>query len=66
VDSPTNIYATYTPANLPAGATWPFDGGQPNFILLNFAVGGNYPGSPNASTPFPSEFVIDYVRIFTN
>lgn len=34
------------------------------FLLLNLAVGGNWPGYPNASTVFPAEYVIDYVRIY--
>ena len=62
VDSTTNVYATFTPANFPG--TWPFDQG-PEFILLNLAVGGDWPGAPNASTPFPSEMQVDYVRIYT-
>ncbi|MGA7158142.1 MAG: chitobiase/beta-hexosaminidase C-terminal domain-containing protein [Acidobacteriaceae bacterium] len=68
IDDPTNIYATYTPSSLSGipGATWPFDGGQSNFIILNLAVGGSYPGSPTATTPFPSEMLVDYVRIYTN
>lgn len=66
VDDPTNIYATFTPSSLPSGASWPFDGGQANFILLNFAIGGSYPGNPTANTPFPAEFLIDYVRLYSN
>jgi beta-glucanase (GH16 family) len=68
VDDPTHPYVTYTPASLNglSGAVWPFDAGQSNFILLNLAVGGSWPGSPNASTPFPSEMVVDYVRVYTN
>ena len=68
VDDPTNIYATYTPSSLSgiSGATWPFDGGQSNFIILNLAVGGDYPGSPTSATPFPSEMLVDYVRLYTN
>jgi beta-glucanase (GH16 family) len=68
VDDPTNIYATYTPSSLSsiAGATWPFDGGQSNFIILNLAVGGDYPGAPISTTPFPSEMLVDYVRLYTN
>lgn len=66
VDDPTNPYVTYTPSNLPAGGVWPFDTGQSNFILLNLAIGGDWPGSPNSSTPFPSEMLVDYVRIYTN
>lgn len=68
VDDPANIYATYTPASLDglSGAVWPFDSGQSNFILLNLAIGGNFPGPPESSTPFPSEMLVDYVRIYTN
>jgi len=67
VDDPSSPYATFTPtsvANFP-GSAWPFDTG-PSFILLNLAIGGNYPGSPNSSTPFPSQTLVDYVRIYTN
>ena len=68
VDDPTHPYVTYTTSSISglAGAVWPFDAGQSNFILLNLAVGGNFPGSPNAGTPFPSEMLIDYVRLYTN
>ncbi len=34
------------------------------YILLNVAVGGNWPGSPNDSTVFPQEMKVDYVRVF--
>ena len=34
------------------------------YILLNLAVGGNLPGNPDATTVFPQEFVIDYVRVY--
>jgi len=68
IDTPARPYATYTPASLASlpGAVWPFDDGQSNFILLNLAVGGDWPGPPNATTIFPSEFVVDYVRIYAN
>jgi beta-glucanase (GH16 family) len=45
------------------GGDWPFDHTQ-MFIILNLAVGGNWPGNPDGSTQFPQEFVIDYVRVF--
>ncbi|MBN1410560.1 MAG: family 16 glycosylhydrolase [Spirochaetales bacterium] len=32
------------------------------FIILNLAVGGNWPGSPNSSTAFPAVYQIDWVR----
>jgi beta-glucanase (GH16 family) len=68
VDDPTHPYVTYTTSSLTglAGAVWPFDGGQANFIILNLAVGGDWPGSPNATTPFPSQMLVDYVRVYTN
>jgi beta-glucanase (GH16 family) len=68
VDNPTQPYAVYTPSNLSnlSGAVWPFDAGQSNFIILNLAIGGDYPGSPDSTTPFPSEMLVDYVRIYTN
>lgn len=34
-----------------SGGHWPFD--QPMFLLLNLAIGGSWPGSPDASTSFP-------------
>ncbi|MGN8771086.1 RICIN domain-containing protein [Paenibacillus barengoltzii] len=37
---------------------------KPFFILLNLAVGGNWPGSPNGSTPFPAQMLVDYVRVY--
>jgi beta-glucanase (GH16 family) len=69
VDNPNPpYYANYTPSSLSGlnGAVWPFDGGQSNFIILNLAIGGSWPGPPDSSTPFPSEMLIDYVRVYTN
>lgn len=56
------IYHTLTPANLPAGAPWVFDD-TPFFLLLNLAVGGKWPGYPDATTQFPQEYRVDYVRV---
>ncbi len=69
VDDPTHPYVTYTTASLTPlndGAVWPFDAGQSNFIILNLAIGGSWPGPPDSSTPFPSEMLVDYVRVYTN
>jgi beta-glucanase (GH16 family) len=63
VDDPANIYATFNSSNF--NGPWPFDQG-PMFIILNLAVGGDWPGSPNATTVFPSSMLVDYVRIYTN
>ena len=61
VDS--NLYATFTESQWPAGGTWVFD--HPFFIILNVAVGGNWPGSPDSSTVFPRHLLVDYVRVYT-
>ena len=68
VDDPSQPYVTYTTSSIQGfnGAVWPFDAGQSNFIILNLAIGGDWPGPPNGSTPFPSEMLIDYVRVYTN
>jgi beta-glucanase (GH16 family) len=55
-------YFTVTPANLPAGAPWVFT--HPQYLLLNVAVGGNWPGNPDATTTFPQRMLVDYVRVY--
>ncbi len=62
-DDPSHIYATYTQDMLPPGAVWPFDSGK-QFLLLNLAIGGDWPGSPDATTRFPAEMLVDYVRVY--
>lgn len=57
------VFHTVTPANLPVGATWVFNN-NPHFLLLNLAVGGQWPGNPDGTTVFPQEFRIDYVRVY--
>ena len=34
------------------------------FFIFNVAVGGNWPGSPDASTIFPQTMIVDYIRVF--
>jgi beta-glucanase (GH16 family) len=34
----------------------------PFYLLLNLAVGGTWPGSPDASTQFPANLLVNYVR----
>jgi beta-glucanase (GH16 family) len=57
-----SVYKTITPADLPAGAAWPFK--HPYFLLMDLAVGGEWPGSPNASTHFPAQMLVDWVRVW--
>ena len=57
------LIAHRTPADLPAGAKWVYD--HPFFIILNLAVGGNWPGSPDATAAFPQQMLVDYVRVYS-
>lgn len=43
-------------------ANYPFN--KAFFFIMNVAVGGNWPGSPNETTIFPQEMVVDYIRVF--
>src|SRR2546425_10848208 len=57
VDS--TLYKTVLPSDLPG--PWVYD--HPFFILLNVAVGGYWPGSPDTTTVFPQTMRVDYVRV---
>ena len=57
-----NLYQTRTRADLPHGASWVFD--HPFFIILNAAVGGDWPGNPDKTTVFPQQMLVDYVRVY--
>jgi beta-glucanase (GH16 family) len=54
-------YGTVVRADLKSGQEWVFD--KPFFLLLNLAVGGEWPGSPDASTRFPAAMLVDWVRV---
>ncbi len=56
-------FFTATPANLPGGSTWVFTNSQ--FVILNVAVGGNWPGNPDGTTVFPQQMLVDYVRVYS-
>lgn len=57
-------YFTLTPADLPNGTTWVFN--APQFLILNVAVGGQWPGNPDQTTVFPQRMTVDYVRVYTS
>ncbi len=63
IDDPAHPYETFTPES--TKGTWPFDQG-PQFILLNLAVGGDWPGNVDSTSEFPSEMLVDYVHIYAN
>jgi beta-glucanase (GH16 family) len=56
------LYVTRTRADLRPGWKWVFD--HPFFLLLNLAVGGDWPGNPDATTVFPQAMRVDYVRVY--
>lgn len=37
---------------------------RPMYVLVNFAVGGKWPGNPDATTPFPARMKVDYIRVW--
>jgi len=57
------LYNQITPEDVPG--EWVFNRG-PFYIILNLAVGGALPGSPNAETQFPQTLLVDYVRVYKN
>lgn len=54
-------YQRRTPADL-GGNRWVFD--HPFFMIMNVAVGGNWPGYPDGTTTFPQTMSVDYVRVY--
>ncbi len=54
------LYNQITPKDVPG--EWVFN--QSFYIILNMAVGGNFPGSPNSATVFPQTMLVDYVRVY--
>lgn len=51
---------TFTPASLSPGSRWVYN--RPMHVILSLAVGGRWPGPPNASTPSPASMTVDWVR----
>jgi beta-glucanase (GH16 family) len=62
VDDPANVFYALDADDLPAGGQWVFD--HPFFLVMNLAVGGDWPGNPDATTPNPAEMLVDYVRVY--
>ena len=56
------VYFQISRASLPFGAPWVFD--HSFFLILNVAVGGRWPGAPDAATVFPQRLLVDYVRVY--
>jgi len=56
-----NEYLKIDKSDLPKGE-WPFN--RRFYIILNLAVGGNWPGNPDKNTQFPQKMKVDYVRVY--
>jgi len=56
------VYFDLNQWELGLGQTWVFN--EPFFVILNVAVGGNWPGAPDATTVFPQRMLVDYVRVY--
>ncbi|HEV7783184.1 MAG TPA: family 16 glycosylhydrolase [Chitinophagaceae bacterium] len=56
-----NIFSTYTNADFGSN-NYPFN--EDFFFIVNLAVGGNWPGGPDAATYFPQWLIVDYIRVY--
>ena len=62
VDDWRKPFFVRTATDVPPGGRWVFD--APFYFLLNLAVGGDWPGPPNSTTPSTAEMIVDYVRVY--
>ena len=53
-------YFNIQPSNV--NGDYPFN--APFFFIFNIAVGGLWPGNPDATTEFPQRMIVDYIRVF--
>ena len=53
-------YHQAEPADVPG--PWVFE--KPFFLLLNFAIGGNFGGAIDPANTYPQQYLVDYVRVF--
>lgn len=56
-----NVYGTANKVDFGAN-NYPFN--EQFYFIINLAVGGQWPGSPDASTTFPQWMIVDYVRVY--
>lgn len=56
-----NVYSTHTLAEFGSN-NYPFN--EDFFLIVNMAVGGNWPGNPDATTYLPQWLIVDYIRVY--
>lgn len=59
-----HVVAWYFDGQRVAATDTPADLHNPMYLLLNLAVGGKWPGAPNASTQFPGNMLVSYIRVY--
>lgn len=57
-----NFYHSISKTEIEKIGTWVFN--KDFFLLLNLAIGGDWPGSPDSTTEFPKTMTVDYVRVY--
>jgi beta-glucanase (GH16 family) len=62
VDDPANIFFVQDASSLPEGGEWVFD--HPFYLMMNLALGGEWPGDSNSTTPNPADMLVDFVRVY--
>jgi beta-glucanase (GH16 family) len=60
-DDPSHPFFTRTESTVRPG-DWVY--GHPFYLLLNLAIGGNFPGPSSETTPNPAIMLVDYVRVY--
>jgi beta-glucanase (GH16 family) len=56
-----NLFLTVNKADLGSN-NYPFN--EDFYFIINLAVGGNWPGNPDATTAFPQWLIVDYLRVY--
>lgn len=62
VDDPSNVFFVQDSSDLPEDGQWVFD--HPFYMVMNLALGGDWANDPDATTPNPSDLLVDYVRVY--
>ena len=63
VDDPNNVFFIRTADDVPGGSSqWVFN--HPFINITDLAVGGNFPGNPDSTTPSPAVMLVDYIRYY--
>ncbi|WP_265416862.1 glycoside hydrolase family 16 protein [Gordonia otitidis] len=55
---------SYSASQLNANQKWVFN--KPTYLLLTLAVGGDWPGAPDLTTPNPSYMTLDWIRVYSS